>query len=464
MIKKALLLIGLSTIIWSENIYAQEEMPISAKAGQCFTKSFSPPKVTKTTRTKSTKKILKNDASVKYLVVPAKFTWKETKVKVSDGTQKIVATEAIYKTVYERALVESASQSWKQSLNKNAPKALNSCVESASLSGMQIQNVKVGTCFYEHYQAPKYKTITSKILATAASERIVITPATYKTVKRKIITDSTTAKLIPTVAKYKHVKDKVEIEPARTEWRKTVCNNKGCNQSEVVCLVEVPTTYREITKRIVLEPAVEKKVAVSPTFKTVYVQEMMTPASSKSIVIPATYQTLAQKKKVEDEKYYWSNASKKDALTRFRNECNQICLTEIPAKYQKIAKKVIVTPTSSKKIITPPQYKMVKVKKIEREASFKKVVIPAEYITVVTEKERTKGFAKWMPMICEEMLTPKLIKKVQRALQFQGFYTGSIDGLNSLELKKSSRAYQRAKGLAVTNKLSIQTMKSLDIF
>lgn len=464
MFPKSLLLLVLTSMIWVEFLSAQDKMPISAKPGQCFTKSFIPPKVTKVTRIKSTKKVLINDASVKYEVIPSTFTWEEKKFKVSDGTEKIIAVPAVYKTVYERVLVEEASYIWKRSLDLNAEKALSACVSSASLSGMDVENSTAGTCFYEHYESAKYKTITSKLLATEASERVVVTPATYKTVKKRIITDSTSAKLIPSIAKYKHVKEKVEIEPARTEWRKTVCNDKGCNQSEVVCLIEVPTTYKRVTKRIVLEPAVEKKVAVTPTFKTVYVKEMMTPASSRSILIPATYQTLAQKKKIEDEKYFWSNISSKDASTRFRSECNQICLSKIPAKYQKIAKKVIVIPASSKKVITPPKYKMVRIKKIEREASFKKIIIPSEYITVVTEKERTKGFAKWMPMVCEEMLTPQLIKKIQRALQNQGFYNGEIDGINSLELKKSSRAYQRANGLAVTNKLSIETMKALAIY
>jgi len=83
---------------------------------------------------------------------------------------------------------------------------------------------------------------------------------------------------------------------------------------------------------------------------------------------------------------------------------------------------------------------------------------------VVTERERTKGYAKWMPMICEEMLTPTIIRKVQRALQFQGFYQGAIDGVWNLSSKSAARAYQRANGLAITNKLSIETMKALEIY
>ncbi len=448
----------------STMVNAEEQMPIYAKPGQCFTKSFYPPKVTKTTRIKSTKRVIITDSSVKYEVIPAKYSWESKRVKVSDGTQKIITTPAVYKTVYEPVMVEASSKIWRRDNFQASPKAFSSCVESAKLSGIEVDNVAVGTCFYEHLIPAKYENLTTKILLAEASERFVVTPATYKTVTKKIITDSTTAKLVPSVAKYKNVKAKVEVEPARTEWRKTVCSNRGCEQSEVICLTEVPTTYKNITKRIVLEPTVKKTVSVEPKFKTFYTQEILTPASYKKIPIPAKYQTVVERKRVSKAKHYWTDASKRSATTRYHSECDKICLVETPAKYKRVAKQVVITPASSKKIETPPVYKMVKVKKIEKRASFKKVVIPAEYITVRTERERTKGFSKWMPMVCEEMMTPKLIKKIQRALELQGFYHGLIDGQKSLELKQAVRAYQRAKGLGVTNKISIETMESLKIF
>ena len=445
-------------------VNAEEQMPIGAKPGQCFTKAFYPPKVTKTTRIKSTKKVITKDSSVKYEVIPAKYSWESKRVKVSEGTEKIITTPAVYKTVYERVMVEPSSKIWRRDNFKASPKAFSSCIESAKSSGMEVDNAPVGTCFYEHLIPAKYENITSKILLAEASERYVVTPATYKTVRKKIVTDSTTAKLIPSVAKYKKIKAEVQIEPARTEWRKTVCQDRGCNQSEVICLVEVPTTYKQITKRIVLEPAVKKTVSVEPIVETLYTKELLTPASQRKIPIPAKYQTVVQRKQVSPAKHYWTDASRQNATTRYRAECDKICLVKTPAKYRSVTKKVLVTPASSKKIKTPPVYKIVKVKKIEKEASFKKVVIPAEYITVRTERERTKGFAKWMPMVCEGMMTPKLIKKIQKALKSQGFYDGAVDGQKSLELKKAVRAYQRAKGLTVTNKISIEAMESLKIY
>ena len=461
---KNIILCSILLTISSTMVNAEEQMPMYAKPGECFTKTFYPPKVTKTTNIKSTKKIITTDSSIKYEVIPAKYRWVSKRIKVSDGTEKIVTTPAVYKTVYERILIEPSNKIWRRDNFKTSPKAFSSCIESAKASGMGVDNATGGTCFYEHLVPAKYANITSKILLAEASERYAVTPATYKTVTKKIITDSTTAKLVPSVAKYKKVKAKVEIEPARTEWRKTVCGDKGCNQSEVICLTEVPTTYKKITKRVVLEPAVKKTLSIKPKFKTVNVQELLTPAIQKKIPVPAKYQTVVSKKQVSESKHYWTDASGKNETTRYRSECDKICLVEAPAKYKRVAKQVVVTPASSKIVKTPPQYKIVKIKKIEKEASFKKVVIPAEYITVRTERERTKGFAKWMPMICENMMTPKLIKKIQKALEAQGFYHGIVDGQKSLELKKAVRDYQRANGLTVTNKISIETMKALNIY
>ena len=463
MFKKRIILVGLMTLIYADSP-TKETMPISAKLGQCFTKSFYPPQYTKVTKIKSTKKVLINDASVKYDVIPAKFIWREERVKVSDGTEKIVVTPAVYKTVYKRVLVEPSKKTWRKSLSRTARKAFGSCVQSASNLGMDIENAKIGTCYYEHYRPARYQTTTAKLLEAEGSQRIVEVPAKYRKVKRKIITDSTSVKLIPSVASYRRIKDRVVVEPPRTEWKKTTCKNRGCNQSEVVCLTEVPVVYKNITKKIVLKPAIASKTAVTPTFKTFYIQELLEPASTKVIPIPARYTTVAKKEKVENEKYYWSNASKKNAQTRIRNQCNKICLTQTPAKYKKVAQKLIQTPTRSKKITTPPQYKMVKVKKILRPSAFKKIVVPAEYITVITERERTKGYSKWMPMVCETNMTPTVIRRVQRALKFQGFYHGEVDGVWSLESKSASRAYQKSKGLAVTSKLSIETMMSLKIY
>jgi len=444
-------------------ILEAETMPYYAKPGQCFTKAFYPPEFKKTFKTTISKKVLIRKESIIQKVIPAKYEWIEKKIKISDGKEKIITTPAVYKTIYENVLVEPKEYIWRKGLTQNSPKALPSCVQSASNLGIDISMAKPNSCFYEHYIPAKYITTTEKILVAQPSKRLVVTPAKYKTYTKKVEIDNTKTKLIPIKAKYKKVKDKVVVSPARTEWKKTMCQNRGCNQSEVICLVEVPRKYKEITRKVLLQPSVGKKVAVSPKYKSVKVEEIIQPASIKEIPIPAKYKTITKKEKAKDAQYFWSDESQKNSSTRLVTQCDKICLVEKPAKYQKVAKRVLLTPASSKKIKTPPKYTIVKVKKIIEPAKFKKVVVPAEYKTVTVERERTKGYSKWTPVVCESNMTPTTIRKVQEALKRAGYYQGQINGIWDLESKNAVRAYQKANGLAVT-RLSIETMKSLGIY
>jgi hypothetical protein len=440
-------------------LLAEDPLPLAAKSGQCFTKTFFPPKYTKTLKTTSTKRVKLNESTIKYKVIPAKYSWYQERVKISDGTEKIITTPAVYKTVLEKVLISPSKKVWK----RGSRKAFNSCIEAASKSGMNTQNVAAGTCYYEHFSPEQYTNINQKILTADASEKIIAIPAQYKTVIKKVMTENRTTKLIAQPIKYKKVHEKVVVAPARSEWRKTTCNNRGCNQSEVVCLVEVPQTYKMVTKKVILAPAVAKKIEISPIYKDVPVQELVSPATTKVLVVPAQYKLISKRQKIQDAQYSWSDASQKNAKSRIYNECDKICLVQTPAQYKTISRKVLVTPASSKKVVTPPQYTIVKMKRIEKEEEFKTVSVPSEYLEVSVERERTRGYSKWMPMVCESNMTPNFIKKIQQALKFQGFYNGTIDGKWDLEEKNAIRAYQRAKGLSVT-RLSIETMKSLGIY
>lgn len=452
----SILLVSIAT-----QIQAIDEMPI-AKAGQCFTTSFYPPKVKKTVKTVATKRIKLSESTVKYDVIPAQYTWVEKRIKISDGKEKIIVIPASYKVVHERILLTEGDKEWKTSLDKNAPKAFNSCIQAAKSSGMDMLTAQNGTCYYEHYKPAKYTTTTQRILASEASQRIESIPATYRSITKKIATTSTTMKLIPIPIKYKKVKEDVTIAPARSEWQKTTCQNRSCNQSEVLCLVEVPRTFKTVTKKVILQQAIAKKVAVKPIYKYIEAEELVTPASTRTISIPATYKNINRTQKTQDEKYFWSTNQYKNASTRITSQCNKLCLVEKEPKYTTVTKKVLLHPATTKRIVTPPKYKTVRIRKVLKEASFKTIVVPSEYEEVRVERERTKGYAKWIPIICESTMTKSLIRKVQQALKFQGFYHSEVDGIWDIESKSAVRAYQKANNLAVT-KLSIETMKSLGI-
>ncbi len=325
-----------------------------------------------------TEKVLVSEPSEKVIVIPAKYEWATQKIKVSDGVERVIVQPPQYKTAYEKVLVKPAQKIWKTSLSPSAADASDTCVQAAANSGMNVSGAMAGTCYYEHYIPAKYETVTKKILAAEPTEKVITVPAKYRTVSKKILVSEGTEKLVKEPAQYKTVKQKVLIAPARTEWQKTKCEDRGCNQSEVVCLVEIPATYKVIEKQVVARPARVRKVTTPPVYKTVQIQELVEPATTKTIPIPAKYRTVTQKRKVSEAKYFWTDSTRKNARTRITDQCNRICLVEIPAQYKRVSKRVVAKPATTKKVKTPERYTTIRVKKLVQPATTKTVPIPAE--------------------------------------------------------------------------------------
>jgi len=429
-----------------------------AKPGQCFTKAFFPAKYTTVTE-----KVLVSEPSEKVIVIPAKYEWVTQKIKVSDGVERLVVQPPQYKTDYERVLVKPAQRVWKTSLSPSAPDASETCVQAAAASGMNISGASAGTCYYEHYMPAKYEKVTKKILAAEPTEKVITVPAKYRTVTKKILVSEGTEKLVKIPAQYKTVKEKVLIAPARTEWKKVICEDRGCNQSEVVCLVEIPATYKVITKKTVAKPATVRKVTTPPVYKTVQVQELVEPATTKTIPVPAKYKTITQTRKVSEAKYFWTDASRKNARTRITDQCNRICLVEIPAQYKRVAKKVVAKPAMTRKVKTPARYTTIRVKKLVQPATTKTVPIPAKYKTITKKKKVSEGYTKWVPVVCKTNINATMVRSVQRALKDKGYYHGVVDGDYGPATKAALKAYQKANGLPAAG-LSIATMESLGIY
>ena len=429
-----------------------------AKPGQCFTKAFFPAKYTTTTE-----RVLASEASEKVVTSPAKYGYTTEKIKVSDGTERVITTPAAYKTVYSKVMSKPSQQTWRTSLSNSAPEASHTCVQSAEQAGMSVSGARPGTCFYEHYKSEKYQTTTAKVLASEASEKVIAIPAQYRTVTKKILVSNGTERLIKAPAQYKNVRQKVQIAPARTEWKKTKCEDRGCNQSEVVCLIEIPATYKTVTKKVVAKPASTRKVTTPPVYKTVRIQELAQPATTRTVPIPATYKTVTSRKKVQNGTYSWTDASGKNARSRATNQCNRICLTAVPAKYNKVSKRVVSKPATTRKVKTPAKYTTVKIKNIVQPASERRVAIPATYKTVTKKRKVAEGYAKWVPIVCKSGMTTTTIRKVQQALKREGFYNGPIDGVWGAASRSATRSYQKSNRLPVAG-LSVATMQALGVY
>lgn len=171
-----------------------------------------------------------------------------------------------------------------------------------------------------------YGTGQEKVLVREASTRIEVVPAVYGAVTERVLVKPQRTRLVEVPARYTTVTEKVLDQPARTEWKRgtglgkgqgvgggasNVVNRFGGNQvletrvedtGEVMCLVEIPATYKTVTKQKLVSPATTRKEVIPAEYKTVTRRVVKKPATTREIRIPAEYKTVATTKVVQPEK------------------------------------------------------------------------------------------------------------------------------------------------------------------
>ena len=225
---------------------------------------------------------------------------------------------------------------------------------------------KPGQCFTRLWVAPQYDTISERILVEEASERVEIIPAKYNTVKKRVVTKEASEKLVTVPATFKTVKERVLVKaatkklvqvkpvyetvtervmdkPAHTTWKKGTGPIQKIDETtgEIMCLVEVPATFKTVKKRVLKTPGTTRmqeipaqydtleksviatkpstrKVAVPAVYKTISVVEEVSPPSERKIKVPAKYATVTKRKLVKDGMMDWREILCDTNMTRDR--------------------------------------------------------------------------------------------------------------------------------------------------
>jgi len=427
----------------------------NAQSGMCYGKVVIPSQY-KTV----TEKVLATPESTKLSIVPAEYKSVTEKVLDTAASTKIQTIPATYKTESRTITVSPASTSWRTGINPDARVASSALLSSARAGGINLDTAPSGSCYYEFYAAPQYKTTAEKVIDTAASTRLISKPATFKPVSKRILVTPQSTKLVTIPAQYKTVTEKIQVAPARKEWKQTKCEDRDCSIEEMMCLVDIPAQYKTVTKQVLVKPETTKSTIIPAEYKTVTINELAAPASTKSVNIPATYKTLTKTQKVSDAKYVWSNSlAEKPGMERTNSV---ICKVTTPAITKVVTKRVVATPATSKTINIPATYKTVNKTILVKPESTKTTVIPATYKTVSKQVLVSPQSVKWMPVLCKSSMTIETISKIQRALTAAGHKTPVTGSLDSAT-KASIEAYQRKSGLVVSG-LSMDTLKSLGVF
>lgn len=427
----------------------------NAKAGQCFAKVLIP-----ATYETITEKVISKEASNKIIVTPAKYKFVEEKVEVKAASEKIIEVPATYKKVQEKILISPENFIWRKSLNRNSGSAPASWVASAIAGGVPSAATG-GQCFAEFHKPATYKNVADKVLKREASVRIEIIPATYKWEEQRVLIKEPSEKIVNIPAIYETKKEKILERAAYTTWKKGQGPIQKLDNStgEIMCLIEVPAKYKTITKKILKTPTTSKRIVIPGEYKVIKVRKLVTAAQENKINIPAEYQTLNKKVKESGEIVGWR---KKEEAGAGRLTGKVICRAKIEAQYKTITKQVIVTPTTTKKVIIPSESKLIKVRKIVSPAQENKIAIPAVYSQVTKRKKTGEEKLVWRQVLCETNTSPGLVTKLQQALSNAGFNPGPIDGVMGRQTYVAVDNFQRKEGIE-SGGLTLRTLKALGV-
>ncbi len=188
---------------------------------------------------------------------------------------------------------------------------------SAGGNEMLPPNAKPGQCFTRLWVPPTYKTVSARKLVSEGGERIEVIPAKYGKVQKRVLVQEASTKLVTVPATYRTETEQVMVRPARTvtetippvyetvserilekaahtTWKKGTGPIQRIDEStgEIMCLVEVPATYKTIQKRVLKTPASTRNRTIPAEYRTVTKRVVATEATTKTIEIPAKYSTV----------------------------------------------------------------------------------------------------------------------------------------------------------------------------
>ena len=434
-------------------------LPPNAKPGECYARLWVPAKY----RTLS-KQMLVKEASENVSIIPARYEWVEEKVLVEEASSRMETIPASYGVEKETVKVADAARVWRTGLERNAPPASDDILATAKKYGIDLAAAKPGMCYHEHYRPATYETVDQQVLVSEATEKVNVTAPQYRWVEKQVLVKEASSKMVQVPASYEWTSEQVLDKPAHTTWKKGTGPIQRIDSAtgEIMCLVEVPASYKTVKKRVLKSAATTRKIDIPAEYKTVKVRELVTGPQESKTQIPAVYKTVKVSKKTGDASFTWHEVHNREEPATTRTGA-KICLTETPARFKTVSRTVVKTPASSRKVEIPASYKTIKVRKLVAGPSEQRSEIPAEYKTVYYKELEKDGYMEWRSILCQTNMTGTRVSQIQQALKKAGYNPGAIDGSIGAQTMSAVNAFQRDKGLPVDKYLNVKTLQALGV-
>lgn len=327
----------------------------------------------------------------------------------------------------------------------------------------------------------KYKTEGSTVIDPAATKvetttpqvKVTTTPTSVKvntttptvTTKTKTTTKSTTAKTTSSTASASASYNSATTsgyDGTINEANNNLPPNAEAGKCYARCYIQDLYEFRE--EQVIDRPASMRVQSIPATYKTVFDTVITRPASVRYNQVPAVYETITEDIMVSPATQKWEKrTADPNCLSANPEDCQVMCLVEVPAVYKKVSRKVIKTPAYRQEIPVSAEYKIVSRQVIETPARQEQVTIDATYKNVVKKVLSKKGgYSDWREILCASKLTTERITQIQRALKAAGYDPGPIDNVFGAQTKAALVKYQQDKNLPVGN-LNMETLKSLGV-
>ncbi len=439
--------------------FSSDLLPPQGKPGECYARVWVDP----TYRTIS-EQVLAKEASSRIEVIPATYETVAERVLVSEASTRLETIPAVYDKVTERKLVSEGGRSWKVDLAKNAAPASQKLLDTASSYGINLDRAEPGMCYHEHFLAAQYENVNEQVLVKEAYDVVSADEAQYRMIEKQVLVSEASSRVEEVPAVYETVTEQVVDVPAHTMWKKGTGPIQKINEAtgEIMCLVEVPTTYKTISKRILVSPASTRMVEIPAVYETVKVRELASAAKEVRSTVPAEYKNVSIRKKVADPTFVWHDLHD-NTMSKESRTGNKICLTEEAPRYETVTRTIVKTPAQTRTIEVPAEYKTVKVQKVVSKADQRVTEIPAEYKTVTHREIEKDGFMQWRSILCETNMNANTISGIQRALKERGYNPGTIDGVIGSQTIEAVNAFQRDEKLPVDKYLNMKTINALGV-
>lgn len=376
-----------------------DQMPTNAKAGECFAKVARPAQM----RTDTLRKLVR-EASERIETIPAQYEKVKERVVVKEASERIEIVPPVFKAV------------------------------KVHVQSEEIQEVVPAV----------YETVKERVLVKEASTRLEEIPAVYDEVEEQIVIKPATRIAIEVPAVYESVTERKLVREAYNTWKPgTQTNIQRIDEAsgQIMCLVEVPAEYQNITRQVVKTPASVRYEDVAAEYQTVKKTVLKTPATTRTVQIPAEYGERDVKRLV------------KAATT----------VTKIvPVDYEREIM-TMVQPASENRIAIPAEYAEREVTKLVAPAREVRVAIPAEYAEVTQEIMVCPAQAYWTEVLCDVNATPAKIAEIQNALRAAGFDPGPSTGKLDSATMRAISAFQKMKGFAQDGYVNVETVKALGV-